>query len=210
VGVSWDKCKRKWAAQIIHEQKRQFLGSFDDERKAARAFDKRARKLRGADAHGGRAQNGKMWLRLNFPSEREVKGAEARGAVLTEEERAAATALSVASERQRPSAFVGVSWDKQLGKWRATMQHDKKAQHLGSFDDEHEAARAYDERARQLRGADAHGGRAGGTGKTWFRLNLPTDTEVKRAKDRGALPDIERTAARAVDKRARQLRGADA
>ena len=37
-----------------------------------------ARRLRGEDAHGGRAGNG-SWLRLNFPSKREAGRAKALG-----------------------------------------------------------------------------------------------------------------------------------
>ena len=50
---------------------------------------------------------------------------------------------------------MGVSWVKRDRKWQAEIKHDGKQQRLGSFDDEHEAARAVDKRARQLRGADA-------------------------------------------------------
>ena len=111
-----------------------------------------------------------------------MKRAKDRGALLTEEDKAAAAA---ASERQGPSEFVGVCWDKNKRKWKAQIYHDGKRQQLGRFDDEHEAARAVDTAARRLRGEDAHGGRAGKG--NWLRLNFPTEAEVKRAKQRGAL-----------------------
>ena len=78
VGVSWDQRFRKWKATIRHDGTRQHLGCFDDEHAAARAVDKAARRLRGEDAHGGRA-GGKQWLRLNFPSKREAARAKALG-----------------------------------------------------------------------------------------------------------------------------------
>jgi hypothetical protein len=87
---------------------------------------------------------------------------------------------------------VGVSWNKRSRKWIATIRHDGKQQHLGNFDDEREAARAFDTAARRLGGEDSHGGRAGG--KQWLRLNFPSKRE----------------AARAVDTAARRLRGDDA
>ena len=56
------------------------LGSFDDEREAARAVDTAAQRLRGDDAHGGRAAGPKKtWLRLNFPTKREAARAKALG-----------------------------------------------------------------------------------------------------------------------------------
>eukprot|EP01046_Picozoa_sp_COSAG06_P011219 COSAG06_NODE_634_length_13587_cov_23.361210_6_plen_551_part_00 len=179
VGVCWDKKRRKWVARINHDGKQQNLGSFDDEHEAARAVDTTARRLRGDDAHGG--QVGGKWLRLNFPTEGEVKRAQERGALLTEEDRVAA---ATASEWQGPSEFVGVTWNKPRRKWVAALRHDGKQQHLGSFDDEQEAARVVDTVARRLRGEDAHGGRAGGN-KLWLRLNFPTKREAGRAKALG-------------------------
>jgi hypothetical protein len=93
-------------------------GSFDDEHEAARAVDTAARRLRGDDAHGGLAGRPGRQLRLNFPSDSEVKRAQERGALLTEENKTAAVA---ASQRQGPSKFVGVGWDKKSRKWRATI-----------------------------------------------------------------------------------------
>jgi hypothetical protein len=183
VGVSWDRRSRKWKAQIRHDGKTQNLGSFDDEQEAARAADTAARRLRGEDAHGGRSGRNNKWNRLNFPTQAEVKRAQDRGALLTEEDKTAAVA---ASEQQGPSKFVGVSWDKGHRKWKAHIKHDGKTQNLGSFDDEQEAARAFDTAARRLRGEDAHdGGRANKTGRQW-KLNFPTEVEVKRAQERGA------------------------
>jgi hypothetical protein len=194
VGVSWYKKYGKWVAQIHHGEKVQNLGYFDDEREAARAVDTAARRLRGEDAHGGRS--GKIWHRLNFPTEVEAERAKGRGALLTEEDKAAAAA---ASQRQGPSKFVGVYWRKESRKWQAILTHDGKRHNLGTtFDDEHEAARAVDTAARRLRGEDAHGGR---TGSRWHRLNFPTEGEVKRAKDRGMLTEEDKAAAAAASER---------
>ena len=55
VGVSWKKQRRKWRARIHRYGKKQHLGYFNDEQEAARVVDTAARRLRGEDAHGGRA-----------------------------------------------------------------------------------------------------------------------------------------------------------
>jgi hypothetical protein len=173
VGVHWAKVNRKWVAEINHDRKRQHLGYFDDEREAARAFDTAARRLRGDDAHGGRA--GTNWNCLNFPTEEEVKRAKERGALLTEEDKRVAAA---ASEQQGPSEFVGVHWRKVSRKWKAEIRYSGKEHYLGYFDDEREAARAFDTAARRLRGDGAHGGRPG---TKWHRLNFPSEREAERA-----------------------------
>jgi hypothetical protein len=170
VGVSWRKERRKWQAQIRHGGKEHYLGCFGHEREAARAVDTAARRLRGDDAHGGRA--GTNWNRLNFPTDTEVKRAKNRSALIE--------AAAAKSEQQGPSEFVGVHWIKRNRKWVAVIKHDRKKRHLGLFDDEREAARVFDTAARRLRGADAHGGRSG-TNRN--RLNFPTKREeAARAK----------------------------
>ena len=194
VGVSWDKLNRKWGARVQTSappqggrRKSQYLGRFDDEQEAAHAVDIVARELRGDDAHGGRGSRNSVPWQLNFPTSREVQRARELGALITQEEKAAAV---VAAERQGPSDYVGVSWDKVNRKWAAAIG-GKKANtnrteygHLGRFDDEQDAARAVDTAARQLRGDSAHGGKHTGNGQ-WLRLNFPTEREAKRAKALG-------------------------
>lgn len=50
------------------------------------------------------------------------------------------------------SGYKGVYWDKQRRKWQARIQHNDRMQHLGYFNSRIEAARAYDDAARDLFG----------------------------------------------------------
>ena len=42
------------------------------------------------------------------------------------------------------SAYKGVSWDRSRGRWQAKIQANRRHKNLGRYDDEAEAARAYD------------------------------------------------------------------
>jgi hypothetical protein len=55
-------------------------------------------------------------------------------------------------ERRQSSEYRGVCWCKARTKWRAQIRYAGKDQHLGYFKNEKEAARSYDEAARQRHG----------------------------------------------------------
>ena len=67
---------------------------------------------------------------------------------------------------EKVSKFLGVSWGKADQKWRVGIYHDHKKIGLGGFDNEAEAARTYDAKARELKGAKA-------------RLNFPNTGEIQ-------------------------------
>ena len=50
------------------------------------------------------------------------------------------------------SPYKGVSWHKRIGKWQAYIMVNYQRQHLGSFDNPIEAAKAYDAAARAANG----------------------------------------------------------
>ena len=65
------------------------------------------------------------------------------------------------------SIYKGVSYSQQYGKWRAAINFEKEAFHLGYFASEIEAARAYDRKAVELLNGLA-------------RLNLPEEWPARR------------------------------
>ncbi len=71
--------------------------------------------------------------------------------------RPCSAAENVANSRAREgsSKFKGVSWDSSRSKWIVSMQSAQGTRHLGRFDDEIEAARAYDLAAKEAHGAFA-------------------------------------------------------
>lgn len=64
------------------------------------------------------------------------------------------------SSKPKTSQFKGVSWHKSVGKWRACLSYrlngGKQQIHLGHFNSETHAARAYDKAAKRRWGTFAY------------------------------------------------------
>mmetsp|Transcript_72215 Transcript_72215/g.145295 ORF Transcript_72215/g.145295 Transcript_72215/m.145295 type:complete len:398 (+) Transcript_72215:89-1282(+) len=106
VGVRRQRQSKRFEAYISIDRKSTFLGIYDNEEGAARAYD-------GSAASLGRA--------VNFPAEGQ-KQARKRGS----------------------SRFKGVTWAAREKKWIARINIEGKTQLIGRFENEEDAARAYD------------------------------------------------------------------
>jgi hypothetical protein len=202
-GVRWFKDDRhaRWRSQILDDStgKQIALGTFIDEVAAARAYDAAAREAHGDKAHGWPSRNRKRrWL--NFPTAEEIAAVPA-GSVDPAAIKAGAEAKKLASERlvarrkaagQQTSPYVGVSFIRKQRVWKAEIhvgtEHGAngkgKVVVLGRFLTEEEAARAIDDKAREVRGEKADGFQPQSSmgyhvsAPQW--LNFPTPEEEER------------------------------
>jgi hypothetical protein len=60
--------------------------------------------------------------------------------------------LNQTGHRDSASRYKGVYWKKDMQKWAASIQIDARRRHLGYFEDETTAAKAYDKAAKRLHG----------------------------------------------------------
>ena len=127
VGVFWDKGTKMWGAHIaMVKNKKQYaqrIGSYLDEEEAARAFDREAIAL-------GRA--------VNFPKKGQKQAVKQRE-------------LASIPNRPKWSPFVGVFWDTRRKLFASQFMDriSKRQVAIGFFDDEIEAARAYDKKGHR-------------------------------------------------------------
>jgi len=130
-GVCWHKRLKKWRATIHKNGKSFWLGLFDTEEEAAKAYDAKARELFGEFAY----QN------FNNPVRPQK-------------------VLKLRPAPRRPhrlhscstSKFKGVSFCNRRKNWRAYIYYYGQFFHLGYFSTATEAAIAYDKKAKELFG----------------------------------------------------------
>lgn len=74
------------------------------------------------------------------------------------------------------SQFKGVYWNEERQRWQVSIHKDGRSRYVGRFDDEEDAAHAYDARALELFGSFA-------------RLNFPTPNGVVCLRHQMGVPD---------------------
>lgn len=119
-GIWFDIRKNKWICSIKYNKKSIYIGSFDDEKYAAKMYDVFAKSLF------------QEYTKLNFPDEQCLD-------IDCEEH-------LLKNKRKIYSKYKGVSYEKRWNKkWRATYCNTKPRKSLGYYMTEIEAAQAYDD-----------------------------------------------------------------
>jgi hypothetical protein len=130
-GVTWHKINAGWLVYVRNpETKRQkCVGAYACEESAARAYDYAAVRMLGADC------------KRNFPGE-----------VIEE----APVSLGTQRKDRKTSRFYGVNWDKTLTGWKVHLYDPKtkRQRHVGCYQSEEDAAKAYDHAAVVLLGPE--------------------------------------------------------
>lgn len=132
-GVCWDQNKQKWRTRIQIDKKRKHLGFFDSEIEAAHYYDFFA------------IQYFKEFKYINFPKI-DYENFEPK----------------IIKTKNKTSKLKGVSRYKSSQKWCTRISIKGKTIFLGCFQNEKEAAIAYDKKAKELFGEFA-------------KLNFPED-----------------------------------
>lgn len=127
--VYLDKKSNKWASSITIDNKRIYLGVFEDEKTAAKMYDVCANYLY------------KEFARLNFPNEPLLD--------ISPEE-----ILNKTKNKDYSSKYKGVSWDKNSKKWKVITrigENNGNRKYLGLYKDEEEAHRVYEEYVNKIK-----------------------------------------------------------
>mmetsp|Transcript_5780 Transcript_5780/g.7593 ORF Transcript_5780/g.7593 Transcript_5780/m.7593 type:complete len:391 (+) Transcript_5780:208-1380(+) len=137
-GVFWHSRGRAWVASIMVNGKSSHLGYFDDEIEAAFAYDKEAIRLKGPTAIVNFSDNtARIHLQNNRLNSKN-------------------TSRHSKKRAERTSEYRGVCWNKCNSSWKSCIKIKGKNTHIGYFDDEVDAAKAYDFKAIQVRGEKAN------------------------------------------------------
>ncbi|KAK9808652.1 hypothetical protein WJX72_001315 [[Myrmecia] bisecta] len=186
-GVSWNSNCCKWRAQVWKGSEVHHLGYYEDEEEAARAYDRAVQELRGPDAN------------VNFPTPEQLSNANKKKS--TRKSRSLSAQLYDNDDAMsEESQFFGVSWNPATHKWLAELWNGVKYLLLGSFEEEAQAAQAYDRACLSLYGEAAeragtaeHAGSGAGAA-TRLQRSESTPTSGLRGDLPGGMPAASREA----------------
>ncbi len=130
IGVQYNKSRNNYYSQIKYNGKSYFLGSNKDAIEVAKIYNQQAAYLNN--------QNPKVKYQLN-----DIQGYETLPKNIIEQK------LQSNLEGMK-SKYHGVTLHKPSNKWRAYIVRDKKQINIGQFDNELDAAKAYNLKAAQL------------------------------------------------------------
>jgi hypothetical protein len=130
-GITWVPARQRWVAQIWINNRRERLGIFTNEIDAAKTYDAAALFYFGEFA------------RVNFADSQPLSIQEIKKRNREN------------FKKRSASAFRGVTWRKDEGRWHARIQLNKKKISVGFYATDVEAAMAYDLKALDLLGPQA-------------------------------------------------------
>jgi len=179
-GVCYYKKSKKWRSSISHDRKLKQLGEYKLETDAALVYDEAAKIIRGPTAEinfatlkdyekakkdelektglssdvamSSTAIKAKVTVAVHktWPAASIHNGGSSKRELLDAEEHQKAI-----TSKKKTSVYVGVSYRKEKKKWVSQIKHLQEKIYLGDFKLQTDAALAFDEAVKQLRGLDA-------------------------------------------------------
>lgn len=129
IGVSYDYKRNYYVVSIKHNRKTYHLGNNKDELECAKLYNQQA-----------------LYFNNQFNTSYELNDIPGYTTI----EKNIFKEIQVSKLSSKSSKYYGVTFAKQKNKYRAVIVYNKKQLHLGFFDEELEAAKAYNKKASEL------------------------------------------------------------
>lgn len=140
-GVCWVKRKNKWLAYVRYNGKMNYCGYYLNDKDAAIARDNVYRFFYNDDAE------------CNF--EGATKRTPAQMRVFAKQLLLKQMGKTRSNSSIKTSPYRGVTWDSRSNKWKASINVNRKCSHISLFENDKDAALAYDKVARYMFGKKA-------------------------------------------------------
>eukprot|EP00984_Skeletonema_dohrnii_P015347 scaffold6614_cov106-Skeletonema_dohrnii-CCMP3373.AAC.1 len=134
IGVTFNKQRNTWYARIMIEGKNRHIGCYESEEEAAVDYARAVFKYKGQGA-------------LDKARERRTRDKSGEGNSfiidLSDVPPQPPIPKSAGRIKEGASKYTGVTFDKKASKWKAQINIDGKLRHIGSYENEEEAAADY-------------------------------------------------------------------